>query len=299
ILGTTGIHADAELDIGGNTEYLLNDAPCAVLLSQRQYQPQVDRLASISTSWTQEAETRMERVPSFVRAMARMAILRYAQEKGHTVITESIVEEATTQLMPGHAEQAMGEIIHAYDRGELKRKPDGSKVMRWSDEATALLLTVKDLSLRGNLSMRAEKKARTVNSQTVETEHLQAFLDDDIATAQLQPHADAAHQPGNQSTVDMEAATKASSLQWQAAALARLMRVPEGFMRDSCKQKIEAQAITQGLKQVTLAAVEDGLAKAREAMQAQIQAQQHGRESPQQSRCPFAKTRQQSDTEDE
>ncbi|WP_419609629.1 universal stress protein, partial [Thiolapillus sp.] len=84
VLGTTGIHADPELDIGGNTEYLLNDAPCAVLLSQREYQPQVDRLASVSTSWTQEAEARMERVPSFARSMARMAILRYAQEKGHT-----------------------------------------------------------------------------------------------------------------------------------------------------------------------------------------------------------------------
>ncbi|WP_293647396.1 universal stress protein [Thiolapillus sp.] len=41
VLGTTGIHADPELDIGGNTEYLLNDAPCAVLLSQREYQPQL------------------------------------------------------------------------------------------------------------------------------------------------------------------------------------------------------------------------------------------------------------------
>ncbi|WP_419594518.1 hypothetical protein [Thiolapillus sp.] len=41
MLGTTGIHADPELDIGGNTEYLLNDAPCAVLLSQREYQPQL------------------------------------------------------------------------------------------------------------------------------------------------------------------------------------------------------------------------------------------------------------------
>ena len=36
----------------------------------------------------------IERVPSFVRNMARMSILRYEQDKGHTVISSSIVNEA-------------------------------------------------------------------------------------------------------------------------------------------------------------------------------------------------------------
>jgi len=197
IIGTTGIHADAELDIGGNTEYLLHDAPCAVLLSQREHKPQIDRLASVTTSWTNEAEKRMEKVPSFVRPMAKMAILRYAQEKGHTVITESIVDEATAQLMPGHAEQAMEEIVEAYDKGQLKRKPDAEQAMRWSDAATKLLLTVKDLSVRGNLSMRAEKRARTQDSRVVEVEHIQAFLDDDITTGEFNPGQEAAELPGN------------------------------------------------------------------------------------------------------
>lgn len=82
LLGMTGIHADPDLDIGGNTEYLLSDAPCAVLLSQRTYQPQVERLAAVSISWTEEAEARMARVPSFVRSMAKLAILRFARTKG-------------------------------------------------------------------------------------------------------------------------------------------------------------------------------------------------------------------------
>lgn len=290
VVGTTGIHADPELDIGGNSEYLLNDAPCAVLLSQRQYQPQVDRLASVSTSWTRQAESRMERVPSFVRSMARMAILRYAQEKGHTVITESIVEEATAQLMPGHAAQAMGEIVEAYDRGELKRKPDVPQIMRWSEEATALLLTVKDLSLRGNLSMRAEKKARIEDSQMVEAAHLRAFLDDDVATASFQPGVDAVTLPGNQNSVDTEAKTKRVSLHWQAAALARLMRVPEGFMRSSSKQPIEDYAHSQGLTEVTLETAEAGLAEARKSMEAQMGTQSASAkpDTANGSRCPFA-----------
>ncbi len=154
VLGRTGVHADAELDIGGNAELLLEDAPCAVLLSEREYSPKAERLAAVSTSWTKEAEERMTRVPSFVRSMARMAILRYAQERNHTVITERLVEEATAKLMPGHAEQAMAEIVQAHDAGEFRSKKAYTAPIRWTDEATARLLRVKDLALRGSLSLR-------------------------------------------------------------------------------------------------------------------------------------------------
>ncbi|MCU7884908.1 MAG: universal stress protein [Candidatus Thiodiazotropha sp. (ex Lucinoma annulata)] len=285
VVGTTGIHADSELDIGGNSEYLLNDATCAVLLSQREHQPQIDRLASVSTSWTHEAETRMERVPSFVRSMARMAILRYAQEKGHTVITESIVEEATARLMPGHAEQAMSEIVEAYDRGELKRKPDVETVIRWSEAATKQLLSIDDLSLRGNLSMRAEKKARAVGSHQVEAMHIQSFLDEDkpvkgeasVVTTQpfLSPQDEKGVSPPN--------------FHWHASALARLMRVPQGFMRDSCRQRIETYAQQQGVSEITLHLAEAGLAEARQAMQ-NMQSDQQSESSTKENtgKCPFA-----------
>ncbi len=250
ILGKTGVHADAELDIGGNSEYLLHDAECAVLLSQRQHQPEVDRLASVTTSWSIEAEHRMERVPSFVRPMARMAILRYAQEKGHTIITERIVEEATAELMPDHAEQAMGEIVAAHDAGDLKRRATNSEVMRWDDNATALLKTVDELSLRGNLSMRAEKKARAQGKNRVEKTDIEPFI------AELLPN-----QPeDNSSKVSQE-------ITWQAAALARLARVPEGFMRSASKDRIEQYAKQNSIHEITLAVAEQGLTQARQAME--------------------------------
>ena len=260
IMGTTGIHADEGLDIGGNSEALLYDADCAVLLSQREYHPQIDQVASATTSWTKEAEKRMERVPSFVRNMARMAILRYAQEQGHTVITESIVEEATAKLMPGKAEAAMKEIVDAYDNGELKNKPNTIEPMRWNESATKLLLTIKDLSLRGNLSMRAEKKARTAGAKEVAAEHIQSFLDDSVETGEFNP--------GSITLAD-KPETSNTLIHWQAAALARLMRVPEGFMRDGTKERIENYAQDQGCSEITLALVEEGLTKAREAMSKQ------------------------------
>lgn len=102
VIGRLGIHADPQLDIGGNAERLLRNAECAVLLSRRTHRPRTDTVAAVSTSWTAEAERRLARVPEFARKMARMAILQFARERGHTVITERIVDEATDVLCPGH-----------------------------------------------------------------------------------------------------------------------------------------------------------------------------------------------------
>ena len=50
------------------------------------------------TAWSQEAEARVERIPSFVRPMVKRAIERYAEGKGYHTITESVMDEARTAL---------------------------------------------------------------------------------------------------------------------------------------------------------------------------------------------------------
>ena len=45
-------------------------------------------------AWAPAAEARMERIPSFIRPMARKAIERYAEGKGYTTITEEVMDEA-------------------------------------------------------------------------------------------------------------------------------------------------------------------------------------------------------------
>jgi nucleotide-binding universal stress UspA family protein len=282
VMGRTGIHADPELDIGGNSEQLLEDAPCAVLLSEREHQPQVDRLAAVTTSWSTEAEQRMERVPSFVRSMARMAILRYAQERGHTVITERLVEEATAKLMPGRPEQAMAEIGAAHDAGELQAKPKNyTAPLRWSDAATARLLSVKDLPLRGSLSLKAEKKARAEGSEEVSAAHIGAFLETEAAN-------DVSDNASNDTASPEPSAPPAMEPHWQAAALARLARVPEGFMRDKSHERIENYAREHGHQNIDLAVAEAGLAAARQAMEASMsQAQDSDQTDAEPARCPF------------
>jgi len=275
VIGKLGIHADAELDIGGNAENLMRDAPCAVLLSQREFHPEMERIADVTVSWTNEAEERLQRAPSFVQNIARMAVLRYAQERGHTVVTERIVEEATATLMPGRAEQAMAEIVAAHDAGELDRNDD-LLALKWSDEAQARLDEIDDPSLRDNLRLRAEKKARGERGDVVALTHLLDFLE----------HATPDQSPEPAS----EPVSAEEPLHWQADALARLARVPEGFMRDACRQRIEDHTRQQNAATVTLDLVEAGLEIARTVMAAE-QARDNpaaGATTTQQSKCPFA-----------
>jgi hypothetical protein len=50
--------------------------------------------------WTAEAEQRVtERIPSFVRAMARMGIEKYARERGYREITPQVLDEAKSIFM--------------------------------------------------------------------------------------------------------------------------------------------------------------------------------------------------------
>jgi len=259
VIGKLGIHADDELDIGGTAENLLRTAPCAVLLSARQYTPQVERLAEVSVSWTKEAEARLQRAPSFVQSMARMAILRYAQERGHTVITARIVEEATASLMPARAAEAMADIVAAHEVGE-RRREGGLDAPEWSEAARGRLEAVGDASLRENLRLRSEKKARSVRAAQVAPEHVDAVL---------------------QAT---------GGLHWEAAALARLSRVPEGVMREASRERIEGEARRRGASAVTLELAEAGLALARAAMAQQAAPGRGDSSAPSStaSKCPFA-----------
>ena len=48
--------------------------------------------------WTPEAEARVERIPSFIRSMAKKAIERFAEAQGHAIVTETVMDEARGAL---------------------------------------------------------------------------------------------------------------------------------------------------------------------------------------------------------
>ena len=104
VLGRIGVHSDPEeRALGSNTENLLRLSECDVLLTTRVARPELDVRAEESIRWTREAEERMERVPKLVVGIARTAILRLALEKGHSVITSSLLDEGMERFMPKRA----------------------------------------------------------------------------------------------------------------------------------------------------------------------------------------------------
>lgn len=159
LIGRTGIHADPELDIGGNAENLLRAAPCHVWLGARGFVPPLDALAEETIRWTAEAEARLGRVPEMARAMVRLAVQRFAQESGHTVVTCDLIEAATQRFCPHFG-------------GDARR----AAPMDWSPEAEVLAASGGDASVVAAIRLRAEKRARRDGAATVAPDHVHPFL---------------------------------------------------------------------------------------------------------------------------
>jgi len=229
LVGKTGIHADPDLDIGGNAENLLRMAPCHIWLGQVTATPPLEDVARETISWTEEAEEKMLHVPEAPRAMVRMAVLRFAQESGHTVVTSALIEEATARFCP--------------DRGG---HVEATGAVEWSAEAARLLKAVGDPAAGTSIRLRAEKRARRAEATVVEAAHVRPFLDESAAPA---PN-------------------------WNAAALARLARVPD-MVRGATRRRVEAHALEAGASEIGAEIVEAAIADGRDAMDRAMRAGGH------------------------
>lgn len=230
VIGKTGVHADATLDIGGTAENLLRMAPCHVWISQAEYLPPQDVVAEETIMWSDEAEAMIGRAPDFVRAVARTAVIRKAQEQGHTFITTRFVDEVMAAMMPGAGPGAASP-------GGLR----GFERLGWTDAAERLVAAIADESLRETIRLRVEKSARRDAAPEVLPEHVLPFLDD-------------VRDGGGETAIT-----------WRAAPLARLQRVPESF-RATVKASIEAHARANGATVIEGQLAEDAFAEARKGM---------------------------------
>ena len=84
-----GVRPDAFAGGGGASETGGPGCPFAAALGESQAAP-----VPSGVSWTREAEARLERIPSFIRPMARRSIERFAGDKGYATITEAVMDEA-------------------------------------------------------------------------------------------------------------------------------------------------------------------------------------------------------------
>ena len=124
VLGRIGVHSSKdEKALGSNVENILRAAPCDVLLSTRLEVPRLDVRAEETVRWTPEAEARMTRVPEQVKGIARTGVLRLALEKGHSVVTSAVIDEAMDRFMPKGAQNATKALAEAVALERAKSGP--------------------------------------------------------------------------------------------------------------------------------------------------------------------------------
>jgi nucleotide-binding universal stress UspA family protein len=124
VVGRIGVHSPKdETELGSNAENILRSAPCDVLLSTRLEVPRLDVRAEETIRWTPEAEERMTHVPEQVKGIARTGVLRLALEKGHSVITNAVIDEAMDRFMPKSASVATKALAEAVALERAKAGP--------------------------------------------------------------------------------------------------------------------------------------------------------------------------------
>lgn len=269
IVGRIGVHSDDDMDVGSNTENLLRAAPCNILISNRKFVPPIDTQAEYTIAWTEEALKRMEKVPVFARGVAKTAIHRYAIEKGHTIISNSVVDAAVGDILPKGAMEAMKALgsnldVAGVDRNQMK-----------ADDAVASDLMGSTLS--GMMSQIVEEKSPS--SPEVKP-GVQSYLKrmgqtyyvcagcGYIGKGDTPVKCPVCGADGNQfQEIDktiFQAAAKAEGgvethlayddvpMQWTKDAKEAIRAVPAGFQRRRAKAKIEKSARKLGMTTITL-----------------------------------------------
>jgi nucleotide-binding universal stress UspA family protein len=208
VLGRIGYHSSSDMDIGSNTENLLRLAPCNVLISSRTYVPPIEAKAEAAVEWTEEAKRKISHIPEFVRGLATSAILRFATERGHSVISASVVDEAIGHLMP---------------------KRD-SKVI---EKAAAVLAVEKlDIYICKHCGYAAKEKKPVVcpvckgDSSQFEMLDREAMLEKMLSEGE----------------VSEEESFDGAKLKWTHDAWKEIQRIPNGHMRRRAKAKVEKMA---------------------------------------------------------
>jgi nucleotide-binding universal stress UspA family protein/rubrerythrin len=223
VLGRIGVHSEQDMDIGSTAENLLRLAPCNVLLSSQRYFPQIDVKAEETLVWTQEALDRMEKAPPLVRGIAKTAVHRFAIERGHSVITESVIDMAMEAIMPQRASEKLTRVAK-----EIAEQ----KVLE-SDAVQTYICGECGYAAHNQQPVKCPVcSSLPERFQMVDKGSLQHVAVDEGGTAE-------------EETFD------GVRLQWSEQSKKALRRVPRGYMRRNVKARIEKSARSQKIATIT------------------------------------------------
>jgi nucleotide-binding universal stress UspA family protein len=227
IMGRVGVHSDEnEVDLGSNTENLMRLAPCNVLLTGGRFYPPLDVKAEEIISWTEEAEARMERVPPQVKGVARTALLRYAIEQGHTVITNKVIDEAMAIFMPSRMAEKMQILAEDIAVANLRKE----------NQAATAICSVCGYTVKGpNAVVTCPVcKAAPDKFQIISRDVVEAI----------------ASQEGG---IEEEESMPGVQVKWSADARDALREVTDAYLRRRAKARVEKYARSRKIAVITCA----------------------------------------------
>ncbi len=223
VLGRIGVHSEQDVDIGSTAENLLRLAPCNVLLSSQRYFPQIDVKAEETLVWTQEALDRMEKAPPLVRGIAKTAVHRFAIERGHSVITESVIDMAMEAIMPQRASEKLTRVAK-----EIAEQ----KVLE-SDAVQTYICGECGYAAHNQQPVKCPVcSSEPERFQVVDKNSLEHVAIDEGGT-------------------EAEETFDGVRLQWSEESKKALRRVPRGYMRRNVKARIEKSARSQKISTIT------------------------------------------------
>jgi hypothetical protein len=111
-------------------------------------------------------------------------------------------------------------------------------IVSWTPEAEQALAMIGDPSVNTSVRLRAEKRALRAGSKQVLKAHVEPFVTESAAPV----------------------------IEWTAAALARLTRVPE-LVRGSLRRRAEANAQEAGASDITMEILETAIEEGRAVME--------------------------------
>ena len=248
ILGRIGVHSALEMDIGGNTENLIRLVTCNVYMSSRVFKPRIDTLAEEMVEWTAEARERLKKIPGFVRPMATSAILRYAMERGHSMITSSLIAEACENILPAGSMEAMGVMGRQLkEKAKMENRPDPYASLDPGMLKNEMMATHAGKD-RSEIKVKCTVCGAVMGGDAIKCGVCNASSERLLPIAETKIKTDL-EKEGGVSTVP---SFDLKSFAWTHKALKRLEIFPQGHIRQKAQARIEKSARLHSISIITI-----------------------------------------------
>ncbi len=253
VIGRYGAHHVEGADMGSQSENLLRQAPCNVLMvgatDAKPYDiPVIEEYEEEPLEWDDEAIKLVLRAPPFAQGMAKASVEEFAREQGHERVTLELLQGALKGLLPPSAKHVMGlehedrRIIGARKlaRSPIEEYAPHESAFQWTEEARQRVEEKVPAFVRPIAMLAMERYAREKGLEEIDVE----------VTKKV------ASQLGYEPAEGEEAA----AVSWTTEGEERLKKVP-AFEREMVKEMVESMARADGHTEITFDVADETLTK--------------------------------------